>query len=126
MRQVMTPSPHTVGIDKPLTIARALMRTHCLRHLPVLQGGKLVGVLTQRDLYYLETVDGVDLNKDSVADAMTADVYVASPDDPIPDVARVMAAHKYGCAVIVEGGKVVGIFTANDALHHLSTIAEAL
>lgn len=121
----MTPSPHTVGSGQPLAIAHAMMRTHRLRHLPVLEAGKLVGVLTQRDLYYLGTVDGVDENTDTVADAMTVDVYVASPDDPIRDVAQTMAARKYGCAVIVERGRVVGIFTANDALRHLSTMTSS-
>lgn len=121
----MTPSPHTIASDEPLDAAHAAMRNHRLRHLPVLEAGKLVGVLTQRDLYYLETVDGIDPNVDVVADAMTPDVYVAGPNEPIHAVASAMAAHKYGCAVIVDGGKVVGIFTANDALRHLSTMAEA-
>jgi acetoin utilization protein AcuB len=122
IRQVMTPAPHTIGTDQTLAAAHALMRTHGLRHLPVLRGGRLVGVLSQRDLYFLETISGVDVDIDQVADAMTPDVYSVAPEVEVREVARIMAMHKYGCAVVTENGKIMGIFTANDALRHLADL----
>lgn len=119
IRQVMTPAPHTIGSDQKLSVAHEIMRTYELRHLPVLRAAKLVGVLSQRDLYFVESIAGVDLDLDCVADAMTQDVYTAHPDDLVRDVARIMANRKYGCAVVMEHGRLLGIFTATDALRYL-------
>ena len=120
LRQVMTPAPHTIGSDQKLSVAHRLMRDHGLRHLPVLRGGRLVGVLSQRDLFFLESLNDVEVDIDCVADAMTQDVYTAHPEDLLRDVARVMANRKYGCAVVVEQGRLLGIFTVTDALRHLA------
>ena len=118
--QVMTPAPHTIGSDQTLAQAHKVMREHDLRHLPVLRGGKLVGVLSQRDLYFLESIAVVDVDLDCVADAMTPDVFCAAPEDTVRDVARIMANRKYGCAVVVQSGRLLGIFTATDALRELA------
>jgi acetoin utilization protein AcuB len=119
----MTPTPHTIGSDQTLVRAHAMMREHQIRHLPVLRSGKLVGVLSQRDLYFVETLDGVDVKIDTVADAMTSDVYTVGPEEKVVDVVRAMVAHRYGSAVVVERTHVVGIFTATDAL---AILAEGL
>jgi acetoin utilization protein AcuB len=116
MRHVMTPTPHTIGTDQPLSRAHEMMREHAIRHLPVLRGGKLVGILSQRDLYFLEAVVGVDTQLDVVADAMTSEVYTVGPEEKVSDVVRAMAEHRYGSAVVVERAHVVGIFTVTDAL----------
>lgn len=120
IRDVMTPAPHTVGSDQKLSKAHKLMREHGLRHLPVLRAGRLVGVLSQRDLYFVEAISGVDVDIDTVADAMSSDVYTSGPDENVRSVAWVMATKKYGCAVVLERGEVVGIFTVTDALLHLA------
>ena len=96
------------------------VRAHDCRHLPVLEHGELVGVLTQRDLYLLETIAGVDLTKDHVDDAMSTDAYAVPPDAPLDEVAGHMATQKYGCAVVIERGRVIGIFTTTDALRVLA------
>ena len=95
---------------------RGMMRTHELRHLPVLEAGKLVGVLSQRDLYFVEAIAGVERTVESVSEAMASEVFAVAPGDLVSDVARTMGEHKYGCAVVVDRGHVVGIFTATDAL----------
>jgi acetoin utilization protein AcuB len=95
------------------------MTEHGLRHLPVLEHGKLVGILTQRDLYFLETVGNLDPEVERVEEGMSQEVYCVAPEARIEDVAAEMAAHKYGCAVVVEGHKVVGVFTTIDALEVL-------
>lgn len=123
IRQVMTLSPHTIGSDQKLTLAHKMMRDYHLRHLPVLRSGELVGVLSERDLFFLESVAGVDVEIDAVSEAMTADVYKAHPEDYVRDVACIMALRRYGCAVVMEGRRLLGIFTVTDALRYL---AEAL
>jgi acetoin utilization protein AcuB len=122
IRTVMTKSPHTIGQEQTLATAHQMMREHSVRHLPVLEGGKLVGILSQRDLHLIETLRDVDPEVTTVDQAMTADVYVTSPNAPLDEVTSAMAENKYGCAIIVDGKKVVGVFTTVDALQTLSTI----
>jgi acetoin utilization protein AcuB len=119
--EVMTDAPHTLRHDEKLAHAYDVMRRFGLRHLPVLEAGRLVGVLTQRDLFFVEgTAGGVDGSAERVAAAMARDVYTVAPGDLVTDVARTMSENKYGCAVVVDRGEVVGIFTATDALRLLA------
>jgi acetoin utilization protein AcuB len=118
----MTRSPHTVGKDQSLTVAHEIMRAHRIRHLPVLDGGKLVGVVSQRDLALIESLPGVSAEEVPVADAMTTDVYVVGPRVPIRRVASEMADRKLGSAVVMAGADVVGMFTVTDACRALARL----
>jgi acetoin utilization protein AcuB len=115
----MTPSPHTIGRDQPLAKAHELMRRFGVRHLPVLDGGVLVGIVSERDLRLLESVADVDVHRTLVEEAMTPEPYIAAPDALLRDVAAEMIEHKYGCAVVMDRAAVVGIFTTVDALRAL-------
>ena len=125
VREFMTALPHTIGRKQSLASAQEKMRLSGLRHLPVLDGGLLAGVLSQRDAYFVETIAGVDPEKVAVEEAMSVDVYSVAPDTPLLDVAAEMADHKYGCAVVTQGTHVVGIFTVVDALRALVAITAA-
>jgi acetoin utilization protein AcuB len=114
IRAHMTRSPHSIGRDQPLARAHAMMRAHKIRHLPVLDGGTLVGLLSERDLHLLETLRDVDPENVSVDEAMSPVVYAVGPDTPLDEVLEAMATHKYGCAVVFEHEHVVGIFTTSD------------
>jgi acetoin utilization protein AcuB len=116
----MSPSPHSIGKDQKLAVAHAMMRVNRIRHLPVLEAGKLIGLLSQRDLYFIETIKGIDLEKDTVEDAMTSDTYCVKPAEPVGRVVSEMAKRRLGSAVVVDKGKVVGVFTTTDALNTLS------
>jgi acetoin utilization protein AcuB len=119
IQKFMTNMPHTIGRDIPLKEAMAMMREHRIRHLPVLDGGKLIGVLTDRDVKLVSAFKGSETM--IVEEAMTPEPYVIAPDAALDHVVAQMAEHKYGCAVVQQGnGKVVGIFTATDALRVLS------
>jgi acetoin utilization protein AcuB len=122
--EVMTRSPHTIGQDQPLAVAHAKMRTLRVRHLPVLEGGKLVGLLSQRDLYFIETLSDVSTDDTFVFEAMSVDVFATTPDTPLGEVLRTMFAHAYGSAVVVDHGQVVGIFTTSDAVKLLAECTE--
>jgi len=119
----MTKSPHTVGRNQTLAHAHEVMRKHNIRHLPVLEGGKLVGLVTERDLRLIETLKDVDPSEVTVEEAMSQEVYSVTPEALLADVAKEMAEHKYGSAVVMEGAsKVVGIFTTVDAMSALSSV----
>jgi len=118
----MTKTPHLIGSEQSLKVAHEIMRAHQIRHLPVLHGGKLIGVVSQRDLHIVETFRDVDPAEVRVEEAMSEDVYAVSPKTPLKDVVSEMAVRKLGSAVIVEGGKVIGVFTTVDALETLAGV----
>ena len=78
----MTTSPHSIGVEQSLATAHAMMREHEIRHLPVLHGGKLLGILTDRNLGLVESLAGVDPTKVKVEDAMSTVVYAVGPEQP--------------------------------------------
>lgn len=122
---LMTEQPVTIGRKETPATAHHMMNDGRLRHLPVLDHGELVGIVTQRDLYLVESIRGVNVDDDIVEDAMTTDVYAVAPDAPIAKVAKNMVRNRYGCAVVMERGRVAGIFTVTDALRLVSALAPA-
>ena len=118
----MTPQPWTIEPSATLTAAHQLMRRHAIRHLPVIDAGKLVGIVTERDLHLIETLPDADPDDVLVDEAMTETVYVAAPTDEVSDVVDRMAADKLGSAVVMQGPRVEGIFTSIDALQVLSHV----
>ena len=119
IKRFMTVAPHSIGFRESLASAHALMRNHGLRHLPVLDGTKLVGIVSERDLYLIETLRDVNPEDVRVEEAMTVRTYCVSPETSLEEVAGQMAEHKYGCALVLEGGAVVGMFTTVDALREI-------
>lgn len=115
IKKYMTTDVQTIGDEQPMSVAHQMMREQKIRHLPVLHQGKLVGVVTDRDLRLVETLRDVDPAQVPVSEAMTGDVYTVSPDANLDEVVGSMAAAKYGSAVVVDHGHVVGIFTTVDA-----------
>jgi acetoin utilization protein AcuB len=119
IRQYMTPTPHTIARSQSLSTARRLMREYDVRHLPVLEGGQIVGLLSERDLFLVETLPGVNPTDVRVEEAMVESVYTATPETPVAQVIETMIERKLGSAVIMENDKVAGVFTTVDALRAL-------
>ena len=118
----MSPSPHTIGATQPLRVAREIMQAQKIRHLPVLADGILVGVLSQRDLDVALAMPGVEANKIPVEDVMTPEPFAISPESSLEWVVMEMARRRCGSVVVVDGRKVVGVFTTVDALHALEEL----
>jgi acetoin utilization protein AcuB len=112
----MTPSPHTIGRAQPLERAAAKMREHRVRHLPVLDGGELLGILSERDVAFVRALRDVDVAHLLVEDAMSIEPFAVEPDTALADVAREMRRHRYGSAVVRDGRDIVGIITTIDVL----------
>jgi acetoin utilization protein AcuB len=122
IRKYMTTTPHTVGRDQSLSFATKILRDNNIRHLPVLEGGKLVGILSERDVALVAALKDVDPEKVEVGDAMSQQVFTVRPDSPLDEVADEMASHKFGSALVIDNGKVVGVFTTVDAMQALSEL----
>jgi CBS domain-containing protein len=120
----MTKSP--VLVERTTTMARALrtMDEQGFRHLPVVDGGQLVGCVSERELKIVENMRGVDSAMCIVGDFVLGPPYSVAHDALLRDVARTMAEKKYGSAVVVEGERVVGLFTTTDALRALAGILD--
>jgi len=116
----MTAGPHTIGREQSLTAAKQLMHKSHVRHLPVLHAGKLVGIISERELDVIEALPGS--KQLLVEDAMVPDVYTIAEDAPLDTVAADMARLKVGSAVVLKGGDVVGVFTAVDGLRALADV----
>ena len=123
VQQYMTPTPISVDRTETLAAAHQRMREHDIRHLPVLEGDKLVGIVSQRDLHLIETLKDVDAEEVTVDDAMTSP-YTVSPDAPLDEVVAEMAEQKYGSALVTQNGKVVGVFTTIDAMRAFAALLQ--
>lgn len=126
--QRMTPDPVTVAPDWTLSEARALLDLHQIRHLPVVDGHTLVGMLTDTDVRRASLPAGSEgpnqgiealLSLIRVRDAMTRDVVTISPSARICEASGVLLSRKLGGLPVVEGGRLVGILTVIDALEAL-------
>lgn len=121
---VMTPGPHYVAANDTLDDARRLMDDRGIRHLPVMSGNDLVGIVTDRDINKALALRGCAAESLTVEDAMTRDPYVVAPNVLLNVVARTMAQHKVGSAIVVERGAILGVLTTTDALHALADSLE--
>lgn len=122
IQKYMTTVPQTVGAETTLDKASKMMAELRVRHLPVLRGGKLVGILSDRDVQMVETFKDVDPRKVTVEEAYTPDPYITSPSAKLDEVSDKMATHKYSSVLVVDNNKLVGIFTWVDALNAMKEI----
>ncbi len=113
-----------VVIEPERTIAEAsrLMRLHSIRHLPVVSKGKVVGLLSQRDVYLLETLKDIDPAQIPVEEVMVREVFTVDPEESVYRVANEMAERKIGSTVVSHNGKLLGLFTSTDALRALAAL----
>lgn len=124
IQKYMTTTPYTVRPDLTIAAADKIMHENRIRHLPVLNGGQLVGLLSQRDIRLIESFKDVDIKTVQVVEAMSQDVFEVSPNASLDEVVLTMAAKKYGSAVVTQNSHVVGIFTAVDALQALAELLQ--
>lgn len=113
----------TVPPDLPVPDALALMTKEKIRHIPVIEKGKLKGIITKNDLLNASPSKATSLSvweinylvsKIKVADVMTTKVYTTTEDTPIEEAARVMSDKKISCLPVLRGKDLVGIITETD------------
>jgi CBS domain-containing protein len=123
VQQFMTSEPREVAADMPLVEAQLLMRSLRVRHLPVVRGSAPIGVLSQRDVLLMETLQDASPEASTVDEAMRAEPYLVAPHTPLGEVVQTMWAEKLGCALVVDAdGALAGIFTRSDALRALTLL----
>ena len=130
----MTRDLVTVKESDDLALADSMFKLGGIRHLPVVREGKIVGLVTHRDLLRSHTSGTASARMLKAGDIMTPDPITARPDTSLVKAARTMLAHKYGCLPVCEDdGTLVGIITeadfvrfAADMVSDLDMVAEAV
>jgi len=118
----MSTTPISIGKAQTLADAQKVMQSEGIRHLPVLDGGRLLGMLTDRDVHLIESLKGVDPTKVLVEDAMSQNAFSVAPETPLDEVVSTMADRKYGSAVVLDGNRLVGILTTVDVCRALAEL----
>lgn len=123
VREYMTSMPHTIGHDMGLNKAAEMMKKYSCHHLPVLDGGQLVGVISDRDLAKTNKINVT--NKLTVEDIMTEEPITVDPAMDVYQVAILMHEKRIGSVIVSPTEEEPwGIFTATDALRFFTREGE--
>lgn len=121
----MTRQPAMIGEDSPLGAALARMRKDGIRHLLVMDGDRLSGIVSNRDLRHLASQDpDARFLSEPVSRIMTENPVTVAPDTGVTVAARLLLEMKIGALPIRQGEEIVGIFTTSDALEALLAMLE--
>jgi len=123
VEEFTTPDPVTVDEDTTVEELSRLMREHGIRHLPVLRGSQVVGIISERDLKVVEGLNFKEKALVCAADIMARDPISVSAEATLDEVAFEMSNRKIGSVIVTEGSKFLGIFTVTDALNALIEIS---
>jgi acetoin utilization protein AcuB len=118
----MSSVAYSVGDDQTLAEVSLRMRDLDVRHMPVMRGSRLVGIISERDIAVHKATTNAHLDELKVADAMSREPYHVPSSTPLADVATQMGKHRYGAALIVDDGEIKGIFSTTDALFVLARL----
>jgi CBS domain-containing protein len=109
VRELMTKQPATVKPDATLGEVATLMKQEDCGSIPVVEGGRLVGIVTDRDIVVRGIAAGKDPKSQRVSEVMSADPVAIGPNDDVSDAETVMGARQIRRLPVVEDGKLVGI-----------------
>ena len=131
---IMTANPATISPDTPLLDALRLMKQFSCRQLPVIAEGRLVGILTDRDVrlamhspfvLHERGDDDALLRNVMAGDCMTADPLTIDSDSPAAMAADLLRTYKFGALPVMHDGKLIGIVTITDILRSYVELASA-
>jgi CBS domain-containing protein len=115
VKDVMTPKVECVRPEATVREAAIKMKSHDVGPIPVCEGDRLLGILTDRDIVVRAVAEGRDGGTTRVQDIMTRDIVTAGADDDVKDVARLMKQHQVRRIVVVDRDKkLVGIVSMKD------------
>ena len=127
--EIMTQKLVTVTTNSDLVSAEELFKKHRIRHIPVVSGNQIVGMLSYTDLLRISFADAVDENEESVdtmvynmftiSQVMARDVVSVDSQTTIKEVAQFLASKEFHALPVVDDGKLVGIVTTTDLINYL-------
>jgi len=120
----MTKDPRTVSPEDTLTLAADIMRESRINHLPVVEGARLVGILSDTDLRNASLASGpLPAGEESmgrgrrVREVMKTEVWSLTPEDSVEDALLIIRRKKFGALPVLSGDRLVGIITKIDLLN---------
>jgi CBS domain-containing protein len=126
---IMTTNVVKITISDDLTKAEHLFKKHHIRHIPVVSGNTIVGMLSYTDLLRISFVDAVDEDADvvdvtvynmfTVEQVMTKKLVTISPETTIKEAAEILASHEFHALPVVHDQLLVGIVTTTDVIKYL-------
>jgi CBS domain-containing membrane protein len=126
---IMTKNVIKLNLSDDLTKAESLFKKHHIRHIPVVNGNVIVGMLSYTDLLRISFADAIDddaeavdvtvYNMFSVEQVMARNLVKVSPDDTIKKVAEILASKEFHALPVVQGDLLVGIVTTTDLINYL-------
>ena len=132
VREIMVGSPVMLKPEDTLDLANDIISLGRIRHIPIVDGSRLVGIVTERDLIGAAAAQIFGLKRKSksallksvlIKEVMKKRVITASPDTPIKDIAHLMANKKIGCVPVVGEGVVIGLVTTTKILRYVEGLA---
>ena len=124
---VMTSFPYFVDANDNANEMESMMDEHSIRHLPVQEDGKIVGIVSERDLHHRIKRDAPSAEKDTILarHVMVSDPYVVSFRAPLSEVVFEMARRRIGSVIVQRQGKLAGILSAIDVCRILGEYLES-
>jgi CBS domain-containing membrane protein len=125
---IMTKNVVKLNLADDLTKAESLFKKHHIRHIPVVNGNKIIGMLSYTDLLRISFADAVDddeiidvtvYNMFSVEQVMARNLVKVSPDTTIKQVAEILSKNEFHALPVCEGNLLVGIVTTTDLIKYL-------
>ena len=125
VKDVMVRDVATLDIDDELSLANDIMKLGRIRHLPVVSGKQLVGILSERDLFRTSLVEALGheptktrefMKAIRIQDIMVKKLITIAPEADIREAVQLMLDHKIGCVPVVAGGELLGLITETDIL----------
>jgi CBS domain-containing protein len=132
VKEIMMGSPVALRPEDTLDLVNDVISLGRIRHIPVLEDGRLVGLITERDLFgrAVPAIFGLKQKSKSallktyqIKDFMRKKVITVSPETQIKEAARLMAEKKIGCVPVVSDGALVGLVTTTDVLRYVERLS---
>jgi acetoin utilization protein AcuB len=117
LKLLMTPFPYSIDLEADAARALELMEEHAVRHLPVTDNHKLVGVITDRDIRSMragKSPGDADYNP-GVREMYIHDAYIVDINEPLDEILLNMAQRHIGSVLVTRKGTLAGVFTSTDA-----------
>jgi CBS domain-containing protein len=124
---IMTKQPYSVNITQSLRDVDAMLKEYSIRHIPVVSGENLIGMISKTDLERISFVTGIEGNRlktevydqYTIEQVMTKNVQTVDITDTVKDAAEILSFGAFHAVPVVDGKKLVGIVTTTDLINYL-------
>ncbi len=127
VKDIMVKEVATLKLDDELSLAEDIMHLGRIRHLPVMDGQRLAGIISERDLFRASLASVIDYDRQMkrdylktvvIKEVMKTELITVGPEVTVKEAGQLMLKHKIGCLPVISGGRMVGLVTETDVLRH--------